>query len=99
MKEKFGGIDPHWHYAATSELKGPWKSPLYMPRAASRILLEITSVRVERLFEISNTDAESESFTHRDEFFKTWIDLYGQENFFCNPWVWVISFKVLEVRR
>lgn len=51
---------PHIEYKATSDSAGPWRTPLFMPRWASRLTLEVTDVRVQRLQQINEEDARSE---------------------------------------
>lgn len=79
---------------------------IHMPRALSRITLEITAVRVERLQDISEADAESEGVdyipaapartSHRAAFAGLWDGINGKTYpWASNPWVWVVEFKPL----
>lgn len=104
-----GGKTPEY-YDADDNLRYGWKPSIHMPRWASRILLEITAVRVERLNDISEEDARAEGSTpsqhiitppealYRVGFSKLWRSIYGEESWGTNPWVWVIEFKPVEVR-
>lgn len=90
-------------YRATPpfEDNGNWKPSIHMPRAVSRLTLEITNVRVERLQDISVEDAIAEgvvagnSPTPSDEkFAEIWDKINGKKHpWASNPWVWVVEFR------
>ena len=72
---------------------------IHMPRWASRITLEVTSVRVERLQDISEADAAAEG-VHTDPdcpaydaYQALWEQINGKGSWDANPWVWVIDFR------
>lgn len=83
-----------------------WKPSIHMPRAACRILLEVTGVRVERLASVSDEEAGKEGYPadpypfggRMDKwlwFRQLWDSIYPEQSFKHNPWVWVIEFKVV----
>ncbi|HBS5729166.1 TPA: morphogenetic protein [Klebsiella pneumoniae] len=102
---KADGVPAPEFYDADDELHCCWRPSIHMPRWASRILLEITNVRVERLKSISDSDAIREGCSTAnmksgdcvaDVFARLWASIYGAESWNANPWVWVIEFKRVE---
>ncbi len=85
-----------------------WKPSIFMPRWASRILLEVTDVRVERVQDIREEDAradcgkekccEAEGHGAIVAFHGLWDSINAKRGFGwdVNPWVWVVEFKRIE---
>jgi hypothetical protein len=84
-----------------------WRPWLYMPRAASRITLELVTLRAERLHAISEDDILAEGITResildlchdlRSLWARLWDSINGKRApWASNPWVWRIEFKRLE---
>jgi hypothetical protein len=93
------------YYPATENTGGLVKRPsIFMPRWASRITLEITGVRVERLQDISRGDAMAEGCPFpnmakgdnpRQWYAELWQSINGPGSWDANPWVWVVAFRKL----
>ncbi|OPZ53593.1 MAG: hypothetical protein BWY91_01907 [bacterium ADurb.BinA028] len=75
-----------------------------MRRWMSRLTLELTGVRVQRLSDISEDDAQAEGviglYVQKEEapsrvvaYRDLWESLNGPGSWAANPWVWVLSFR------
>lgn len=89
---------------------GPWVPCIHMPRWASRLTLEVVTVKIERLNDISEDDAAAEGAlvyegpvdrnfvactpSRRMGFAAIWLKLNGPQSLQDNPWVVALTFKV-----
>jgi hypothetical protein len=96
----------NWEHTSTpphdrEPAAGRYRHARFMPRWASRITLEVTGVRVERLQDISEADAQAEGVELSDDqtypytfaFATLWDQLNGDDAWSADPWVWVVEFK------
>lgn len=84
-----------------------WRSPIYLPRKHSRILLEVVEVRAQRVQDISEKDAMAEgvapvlvppdggSAPYGEGFRAVWDSLNAKRDYpwLANPFVWAVSFR------
>lgn len=77
---------------------------IFMPRWASRITLDVTGVRVERLQDISLDDCSAEGVEFPENarsvanFVHLWESINGAGSWKQDPWVWIVEFKRAEAK-
>ena len=97
----------HFINPKTRETEWKWRPSIHMPRWASRLQLEVTEVRVERVQEITAEDCLREGIvpTPGDSFAQVKLlfrDLWDSINakrgysWEANPWVWAVSFRRID---
>lgn len=84
-----------------------WMPSIFMPKMATRLILEVTSIHVERVQDIDVDDIVAEGAFPPDKNIglggqfavEAWWDLWDAINakrgysWSSNPWVWVVGFK------
>lgn len=92
--------------AKNRNLTGPWRSSRIMPRVASRIVLQVSAVRIEMLQHITPADARAEGFDPSMDgedpltwFHNLWdsINSVHDADWETNPRVWVVTFALKSV--
>ncbi|MBF0415615.1 MAG: hypothetical protein HQL79_07585 [Magnetococcales bacterium] len=104
--------DPNWLYPEkfAREHRLSWRPSIHMPRWASRIDLTITSVRQERLQDVSVDDCIREgawpiewqigkSHMAIKQYTDLWDSMHAKQGhgWATNPMVWVVDFDVCHV--
>lgn len=82
-----------------------WHPSIHMPKEAARIWLRVTDVRVERLQDMTDDDAEAEGCFDYTSTALGFPDVWdstikksdiGRCGWAANPWVWVVEFERCE---
>ena len=98
-RDAVGGTSMRTRYRADGYVPNPgtkWKPSIFCTRKASRITLEVTGVRVERLQEISEEDVIAEGCEEWCEYAELWNSINRKDSWAANPWVWVVSFRKVD---
>ena len=82
-------------YKVDDDYDVKWKPAQHMKQEHSRLTLEITDIKVERLQDISNVDCRSQG-EDQWSFICNWNSTHKkpEEKFEANPFVWVVNFKI-----
>ena len=125
-----GGIDTWMLFKARGDIlpgNAKWRSPLFMSEEDSRIHLEITDIKAQRVQDITEEEAMVEGIekpieercmlayrdysikeednegynwfsTAKDSYSSLWDSINAKKGlpWESNPWVWVVSFKVVQ---
>ncbi|MBK6285844.1 MAG: hypothetical protein IPF54_27020 [Draconibacterium sp.] len=87
-----------------------WTPSIHLRKNQARIWLKITDIKPQRILTITEDEAREEGISvgkilnlgeigqvnFREGFIAKWISIYGIENYYENPWVWAIKFKLQE---
>lgn len=81
-----------------------WKPSIFMPKEAARIFIKVINVHVQRLQDISESDAIAEGIIIEktpfiepaNAFASLWQSINGKKSWAQNPFVWVYEFERTE---
>lgn len=75
-----------------------WRSPLFMPRWASRISLVVSGVDIRRVQEITRVQALASGVESVAAYRALWDELNGKRGFSwaTNPWTWCYRLALVE---
>lgn len=101
MNEK----ERYYYKADDNDFHCVWHPSIHMPKEAARIWLRVTDVRVERLQDMTDDDAEAEGCFDYTSTALGFPDVWdstikksdiGRCGWAANPWVWVVEFERCE---